>query len=218
MAANLPKIILEAIARVDTLISSAFFRRGRTKGYKAMKSDHAENIKALLITLLKACCMEFEGGLCRVSGDLARPLTVPEMAKFSEKNQRTVERCLADLKDLGLVHSQKQFMRRFPEGLKVAAVWRVLTQLFWEKLGLWDLLVESVKYAAAHAHLRLKYPLKLVGKRKKPYNITEEQRRQSKLNNERAIIAVNCPRFKRAKSCLGGFQASEVCDVCHKLP
>lgn len=216
MAVNFPKIIAEALSRLDNLVSSAFFRRGRSRGYKAMKSDRAENIKALLVVLLKACCMEFQGGLCRVSGNLARPLTVPEMAEFSKKNQRTIERCLADLKDLGLIHSEKQFRRMFPSGLKVAAVWRVLTQLFWEKLGLWSLFVESVKYAAGHARLKLKHPLKTVGKKKTLKTATEEERRRKSMLTLFPLMAF-CEHRKNEKACSGCHQGEEVCALCRKL-
>lgn len=217
VVAKFPRIIQLAIARIDNLISSAFFRRGRSKGYKAMKSDRAENMKALFIVQLQACCLEFQGGLCRVSGNLARPLTVPEMASLSKKNQRTIERCLADAKDLGLIHSEKQFIRKFPNGLHVAAVWRVFTQLFWEKLGLWGLFVESVKYAAQHARLKLKHPLKNVGKKKSPGN-SEEQRRRSKQNNLWFAAMVACEHRPRAQSCPGGYQCAEICALCHQFP
>lgn len=161
-----PRIITEARSGLSKLVSSAFFRYGRSRGIKAMKKDYAEKILAVLDVMLQACVLQFDGGLCRVSGNLARPLTVPEMSHFSEIHQRTVERIIRDLKDMGLIKSEKQFKRLFPDGFKVSAVWRVFTRLFWEKLGLWSLFVESVKYAAQNGKLKLKRPLTKVGPKK----------------------------------------------------
>lgn len=212
-----PRIITEARAKISQLVFSPFFRHGRNRGVKAMKTDYAEKFVTLLDSMLLACVMQFDGRLCRVSNNLARPYTVPEMAQFTNLNQRTVERMIRDLKDLKLINSEKQFKRMFPDGFKVAAVWRVFTRLFWEKLGLWSLFVESVQYAAKHAHLKLKNPIKLVGKKKKPYSITKEQERQSRLNNQRALCALECSRSRKKKGCLGGFQAPEICEVCRLL-
>lgn len=182
-----------------------------------MKSDYAEKCLIVLSVMLHACCLEFDGHLCQVSGNMARPLTVPEIAYFSKIKQRTVERILHDLKDMRLIVAEKQFRRYFPEGLKVAAVWRVFTRSFWEKLGLWGLFVESVKYAAAHAKLKLKNPIKLVGKRKS-LSITEKQQRQSRQNNLWFIAMTGCEHRHRARCCPGGYQCTEVCDICRKFP
>lgn len=217
MAKKPPRIITLARSLLSNLVSSTFFKYGRTKGFKAIRTDYAQKCLIVLDVMLQGCCLEFDGGICRVSGNLARPLTVPEMAALSKINQRTLERILHDLKDMGLLQSEKQFKRFFLGGLKVAAVWRVFTRLFWEKLGLWGLFVESVKYAAQHAHLKLRNPIKSVGKKKKSCSITQEQERQRRLNNERALLAVNCPNFKQAKSCSGGLRGAEVCEICHRV-
>lgn len=150
-----PRIITFARAKLSQLVSSVFLLHARTKGLKAMRNDYAQKFLIVLDVMLQGCCLEFDGQLCRVQGNLARPLTVPEIATLSNINQRTLERILHDLKDMKLLQSERQFKRYFPEGLKVAAVWRVFTKLFWEKLGLWSLFVKSVKYATQHAHLKL---------------------------------------------------------------
>ena len=217
MATNSPLIIQKALARIANLTSSAFFRRGRSKGLKAMRSDHAENCKVMFVSMLQGCCLEFDGALCRVSKGTARPLTIPEISQFSKKNQRTIERCQATAKDLGLLHAEKQFKCASPDGLKVAAVWRVFTRLFWEKLGLWGLYVESVKYAAANAKLKLRNPIKLVGK-KKPPSPDAEQRRRSQQNNLWFAAMVACEHRPRAQNCPGGHQCAEVCALCRKFP
>lgn len=226
MVTKFPQIIKQALAKLDNLISSEFFRRGRSKGWKAMKYDHAENLKALLVAMLYSCCMQFDGSLCRVSGNTARPLTVPEMAQFSKLKQRTAERCLADLKDLGLIQSEKQFKRFLPTGLKVAAVWRVFTKLFWEKLGLWSLFVESVKYAQEHSKLNLKLPLKavtdnalgaLMKKTKQRTLFSEEKRRECQRQNALFRQMTQCRHFANAKNCPGGHQVEEICAMCRKL-
>ena len=224
--ANLPRIITEARAKIVDLVYSSFFRRGRSKGYKAMRCDFAEKFIPVIDTMLLGCCLEADGGLCRVVDGTARPLTVAEISEFSGVEQRTVERILAVLKDLGLLNSEKQFKRLFPEGLKVAAVWRVFTKLFWEKLGLWNLFVESVKYAAEHAHLKLKRPIKTVGKYignifKRCLKLTDdqkkEQERQSAKNNQMFQDMCSCQNLKCAKTCRGGKKPEEICALCHRL-
>lgn len=216
MVANFPRLIQLAIARVDLLISSSFFRRGRSKGLKAMRSDHAENCKVMFVAMLQGCCLEFDGALCRVSNGTARPLTIPEISQFSKKNQRTIERCQATAKDLGLLHSEKQFKCSSPDGLKVAAVWRVFTRLFWEKLGLWSLYVESVKHAAANAKLKLRNPVKLVGKKKPPDPDRANQRRR-KAETLLFIAMSKCRHRKNEKSCSGAYQTAEICDMCRRF-
>lgn len=216
MVAHLPLIIQLALAKIGNLTSSAFFRYGRSKGQKAMRCDHAENCKVMLVAMLQGCCLEFDGALCRVAGDTARSLTIPEIAKFSNKNQRTIERCQATVKDLGLLHSEKQLKCASPDGLKVAAVWRVFTKLFWEKLGLWGLFVESVKHATEHAHLKLKNPIKLVGK-KKTQRMTAEEARQRKREISLFPLMAQCEHRKNEKACSGRHRSEEICALCHKM-
>ena len=220
--ANLPRIIPEACAKIASLVSSHHVRYGRSKGLKAMKSAYAEKMIIVLEVMLKACTLQFDGALCRVSGGFARSLTVPEIAFFSHLPQRTVERILHDLKDMGFLHSEKQFRRYFSGSLKVAAVWRVFTEKFWKLLNLWSLFVESVKYAAQHAHLQLKHPLKTVGKKiggifRKFPPITKEQEQQSKKNNQLFLDMVNCPNRKFAKTCPGGRNPEEICALCRRF-
>lgn len=181
-----------------------------------MRCDYAEKFLAVLDTMLQGCVMQFDGALCRVSGNMARPYTVPEIAKFSDIHQRTVERIIRDLKDMGLIQSKRQFRRLFPDGLKVSAVWRVFTRLFWEKLGLWSLFVESVKYASQHGKLKLKNPIKLVSKKKSP-SVVEDDRRRSRQNNLLFVAMVGCEHRKRGPNCPGGHQTTEICALCRKF-
>lgn len=211
-----PRIITLARAKLSQLISSTFFRYARTKGLKAIRTDYAQKFIIVLDVMLQGCCLEFDGQLCRVKGNLARPLTVPEMATLSKINQRTLERIIHDLKDMKLLQSEKQFKRYFPSGLHVAAVWRVFTKLFWEKLGLWGLFVESVKYATAHAHLKLKNPIKLIGE-KKARKITDEEARQRKREIALFPLMAGCRHRKNEKACNGEYQTDEICALCHKL-
>ena len=216
MAFKPPRIIPEARARLSSLVYSAYVKFGRSCGLKAMKKDYAEKLIALLDSMLLACIMQFDGKLCRVSGDLARPYTVPEMATLTGFNQRTVERMIHDLKDLKLIQSEKQFKRLFSEGLKVAAVWRFFTRLFWEKLGLWSLFVESVKYAVHNGKLQPKNPIHLVGK-KKTKDQKEEERRKSQYENQLFLFMTQCEHRKGEKACSGGFKSAEVCAMCHRF-
>ena len=214
MAKHPPKIITLACQKLPDLVYSSFFRYGRSEGIKAMKCDYAEKFLILLESLLWACVMQFDGKLCRVSGNVGRPYTVREMALFTHINQRTIERMLHDLRDLKLIQSDKQFIRMFPEGLKVAAVWRVFTRQFWEKLGLWSLFVESVKYAARNGKLRLKNPLRWAGK-KKSASVSEEEKRKSRHDTQIFIFMSQCEHRKGEKACSGRYLAPEVCAMCH---
>lgn len=210
-----PQLIQLALKKLESLVSSHFFRYGRSRGYKGMRCDHMKNHVAVLEVMVKACCLQFDGSLCAVSGNTARSLTVPEIAQLSKIDQRTVERCLADLEDMKLLKSEKQFKRLFPEGLKVSAVWREFTQLFWEKLDLWSLFVESVKYAQQQAKLFFKRPLKLISAIKR--KITPEDRRRSQQNNLLFIAMTGCSHRQRGKPCEGRYQTQEICALCHKF-
>lgn len=216
MAINSPKILLLARQKLSQLVNSPTVRYGRSRGLKAMKKSYAEKFIAVLDSMLQGCCLQFEGKFCMVKDGLARPMTVPEMARFTDIGQRCVERIIHDAKDLGLIQSEKQFKRMFPNGLKVSGVIRMFTKLFWESLGLWSLFVESVRYASEHGKLKLKNPIKLVGK-KKPPAVAEAERRRSQRDNQLFLFMCQCERRKGEKACSGQFKDAEVCALCRKL-
>lgn len=216
MATNSPKILLLARQKLYQLVYSPKVSYGRSRGIKAMKKSYAEKFLTVLDSMLQACSLEFDGKFCIVKDGLARPMTVPEMARFTKINQRCVERIIHDAKDLGLIKSEKQFIRMFPEGLKVSAVLRMFTKLFWQLLGLWSLFVESVKYASEHAKLKFKNPIHLVRK-KKPPAVTEQERRRSQRDNQLFLFMVQCEHRKGEKACSGQFKDAEVCAICRKL-
>lgn len=216
MAINSPAILTIARQKLYQLVYSPAVRYGRSAGLKAMKKDYAEKVMAVLDSMLQGCCLQFDGKFCMVKDGLARSMTVPEMARFTEINQRCVERIIHDLKDLGLIQSEKQFKRLFPNGLKVSGVMRMFTKLFWESLGLWSLFVESVKYASEHGKLKLKNPIKLVGK-KKPPAVAEAERRRSQRDNQLFLFMVQCEHRKGEKACSGQYKDAEVCAICRKL-
>lgn len=167
-------------------------------------------------SMLQGCCLQFDGKFCMVKNGLARPMTVPEMARFTEINQRCVERIIHDAKDLGLIQSEKQFKRLFPNGLKVSAVLRMFTKLFWQSLGLWSLFIESVKYASQNGKLKFKNPIKTIGE-KKPPAVAEQERRRSQRDNQLFLFMVQCEHRKGEKACSGQFKDAEVCAICRKL-
>lgn len=211
-----PRIITIARTKITSLVYSHKVRYGRSRGIKAMKRSYAEKFLTVLDAMLQGCCLQFEGNFCVVKDGTARPMTVPEMAKFTEINQRCVERIIHDAKDLGLIQSEKQFIRMFPEGLKVSAVLRMFTKLFWQSLGLWSLFVESVKYAAQNGKLKFKNPIKTVGDKKPPDQLKEEKRR-SKQNNQLFLFMVQCEHRKDGKPCPGRYKGAEICDTCHRI-
>lgn len=216
MATNSPTILTIARQKLASLVSSPKVRYGRSRGFKAMKRNYAEKVMAVLDSMLQGCCLQFDGKFCMVKDGLARPMTVPEMARFTDINQRCVERIIYDLKDLGLIQSEKQFKRLFPNGLKVSGVMRMFTRLFWELLGLWSLFVESVKYASEHGKLKFKNPIKLVGK-KKPPAVSEEERRRRQRDNLLFVAMSKCRHRKNEKSCSGGYQTAEICAMCRNF-
>ena len=218
MAKRLPRIIYEARAKIASFVHSDSFRHGRRDHVRAMKSDFAERVIAVVSTLLLSCCLEFEGGFCRVSGDTARPLTVRETATLSDVHQRAVERIFQVLREYGLMNSEKQLKQPFMNGYKVAVVWRVFTKKFWEALGLWGLFVESVKYASKNRHLNLKRQTKIVGKKGKSIAAQEAERTQSARNNYLFKDMLTCPNRRHAKNCPGGYKPEETCAICRKFP
>lgn len=144
------------------------------------------------------------------------------MKTASKVNQRTVERIIHDLKDIGLLQSEKQFSRIINGNLTVSAVWRIFTKLFWDMFSLWSLFVESVKYACTHPRLVQNFPLKRVGKKlgdkfTRAHKITDEQQRQSAKNNIMFKDMCSCPNLKYAKICRGGKKPGEICALCHSL-
>ena len=218
MAKRLPRIIYEARAKIASFVHSDSFRHGRRDHVRAMKSDFAERVIVVLNTLLLSCCLEFEGGFCRVSDNTARPLTVRETATLSDVHQRAVERIFQLLREYGLINSEKQLKHPFMNGYKVAAVWRVFTKKFWEALGLWGLFVESVKYASKNRHLNLKKQTKIVGKKGKSLAAQRAERTQSEKNTYLFKDMMTCPNRRRAKTCLGGQKSEETCAMCHRFP
>ena len=216
MAANSPKLLSIARQKLSQLVHSPAVRYGRSRGLKAMKKPYAIKVMTVLDSMLQGCCLQFEGKFCMVKDGLARPMTVPEMARFTDIGQRCVERIIHDLKDLGLIQSEKQFKRLFPEGLKVSGVIRMFTKLFWESLGLWSLFVESVRYASENGKLKLKNPIKMVGK-KKPPAVVEAERRRSQRDNQLFMYMCQCKHRKGEKACSGEYMAAEVCAICRKL-
>lgn len=217
MATNSPAILTIARQKLFQLVYSASVRYGRSHGLKAMKKDYAKKVLAVLDSMLRGCCLQFDGKFCMVKDGMARPMTVSEISKFTEIHPRCVERIIHDLKDLGLIHSEKQFKRLFPSGLKVSGVIRMFTKLFWQSMGLWSLFVESVKYAAQHGKLILKNPLKLVGKKKSP-TVTKDERQRSSKNNLLFLAMVGCEHRRCYPNCTGGHQTAEICALCHRFP
>lgn len=95
MALKPPRIILETRARIASLVYSAYIKFGHSCVLKAMKKDYAEKLITLLDIMLQGCTMQFEDRLCHVSGNLVRPLTVPEKAWDKVRYGESENACLS---------------------------------------------------------------------------------------------------------------------------
>lgn len=199
---NYPKALQKAEQNLHRLFQQYRYGGGRVR---AMRPERQENLTTLLTELLKLSCLQFDGAACVVRGGKARPVVVPELVRRTGIPQRNLERCLADLREMGLLATGRQIRHRgLNGGFVVSSVLRMLTRAFWEAVGAWSLFVEGVKYAAAKARLTLVFPQYRGGRKPQRGNFTT-------LEAQRAALL--CPRFNDS-GCRGGHQAADVCAAC----
>lgn len=163
-AASLPILITTALNSLPALMASedVIYKCPGHEGI-AMRADKRGNIQKGLTVLVRSCCLQHEGLFCKIMDNLARPLTVVEMAKFAGFSERTAARVIDYLVKMGWVES-KQIRRKNPKTGQIEVSWgiRRFTQKFWAALGLWRLFKESLAWAKEHGKRRLIVPFKAV--------------------------------------------------------
>lgn len=136
---------------------------------QAMHSQRRMSLLLLIPVMLTAGCLQYDCAPCQVTalpggGMDARPLTVKELAHRAGLGERNAKRCLQDLREAGMLGKSPQIRRRDGISLLVAPKLRTFTEVFWKTLGLWDLFVESVRYAMEHQiPIRMRYPMTRIG-------------------------------------------------------
>lgn len=205
-AKNLPRALQIAAQKLPQVLYLHRYGGGRAS---AMRSDRRDNLILLLRGILETSCLKFDGAACIVHDGQARPATVNDLVRRTGMARRTVERCLADLRDMGLLSTGRQIRHRgLDGGFVVSSVLRMLTRTFWDAVGCWSLFVEGVKYAAK-SRLKLVFPKYRGGKRPKngggggypAFRLTDQ------------ITAISCPYFGDS-ACAGGYQSASVCSAC----
>lgn len=179
---------------------------------RSMRTERVGSIQRLLTVMLRAACLQHDGSPCQVTktekGKEARPLTVPELAQRAGLGIRNAERCLRDLRDAGLLGRTPQIRRKNGLGmLGVAPVLRIFTAAFWRALGLWSLFVDSVRYAAEQAPIRMRIPLTWIGTtgRRMP------RQKPVPLDRQLADLAQIC-LHEKGGSCDG--DSRKLCQIC----
>lgn len=229
MKSQFPQVIQSILARLETFILTSCLY-GRAHIWRAMRPERQKSILTLLFVLAKSCCLAYDGAFVRVvNNGVAYPLTIKEMARLSGLPIWTVNRCLADLRELGFIKNMnKQIKRIGADGLECSCVLRCFTRAFYEAIGLYSMFVESVKWAAQHSKLKISWAFHKV-KDKAAKAITkalhgagaskvpkDEKERYRQKENAKFLEYLSCSA-KHPVGCLGGYSSAEVCEVCRKF-
>lgn len=161
-ATALPLLITTLLGLLPDFTASAKFLFGRPGGSgKKMKSDHAANLRAVLMVLARGCALQYDGLICHFEDGWVRPLTIPEIAVITGLNEKTIDRCLAELEAMGLLES-RQIKRRNPTTgrLEVSGGLRKFTKKFWLAVGLWRLFQKGLDWAKRHGKRKFLLPFK----------------------------------------------------------
>lgn len=161
---SIPLPIKLALDNLASFLSSHAIRYGRSgERWRAMRSDRRNHILGVASAMLHGCSLQHDGLICLISRFWARPMSIAEMATLAGICPKTVNRCIRDMVDLGLVECAQIKRRNKQTGLlEVSIGIRRFTKKFWQALGLWDLYQESVKWAKEQARRKLLMPFKEV--------------------------------------------------------
>lgn len=147
---------------------------------QAMRSDRFSAITTMVCSLIPKIYLADGGTFCRPrygKKDKFLPLTVGEIAAAAGLHPRRVFRCLADMKEAGLIESPRQIVRPAGKGiLRVSVVNRSFTKKFWDLLGLFEQFVHDAAYIAKHTAVTIMpYLVEITtGKRKKEKPAAQE--------------------------------------------
>lgn len=197
-----PLVLLNGKARSERLRKKMLHERPDT--VRAMKKSRQDGIIAMAIALIELCCLQLEGVSVALSNGTARPITVPELCRMVQLNQRNGERCLADMRDMGLLDVSKQEKQRIDRGqviVLVSSVLRSLTPKFWNWLGLLEDFRRAVQWAKSKAEtikLRMTTYRKPCTRSRGLYNGEEVETTQE------ALACLKCRCYIRGKPCAPG--------------
>lgn len=152
-----PSVIKKALENLSWVLTSRRLRYALNRR-RGMRSQRLDSIQRVLIVLLKRGCFQHDGIAVHIlpNGE-AVPCTIQEIAIETELSERTVRRCLDDLKDAGFVQvSYQKKCGLHGNILLVAATLKQFTKFFWQTLGIYGLYVEAVKFAQRQKPIRLR--------------------------------------------------------------
>lgn len=161
---QLPLFLSECLKKIPNLVNSALFRFGRSGDrMRSMRADRMDNHIKVLTCLMRSCSLKHDGLFCHIDQNWERPMMVSEIADYCGLSDKTVFRCMADLKDLGLIESQ-QIKRKNPVSgqLEVSIGIRRFTAKFWELLRVKLWFKNACEWAKKNAKRRLLMPFKVI--------------------------------------------------------
>lgn len=214
-----PFIIKKALENLSQVLVSKRLRYARNR-HRGMRSQRLESIKRVLIILLKRGCFQHDGIAVQIlSNGEAIPCTIQEIATEAELSEKTVRRCLDDLKDAKFVQvSYQKKCGLNGEILLVAATLKQFTKFFWQTLGIYSLYVEAVKFAQTQKPIRLRVRLfQVTGAAKEWVHSLIQHIHSRQLERTTLLLKEdNTTRQQEARSCLEarGFRLGANCIQC----
>lgn len=147
-----PLIITQIRARIGRLFPALRHDRHWCRG---MKKCRQEDIMQLISSMAQLVCFDpgqLAGAIVIFKEGFARPVTVQELAKISGLPDYTVERCLHNMRIMGLTKHGRQQRRRVRSlsamTLEVSGVVRWFTDKFWRELGLGEVFRRAIQAMA----------------------------------------------------------------------
>lgn len=198
-----PIVLRNGKARSERLRKKMLHERPDT--VRSMKKSRQDDIIALSIAFIELCCLQLEGIAVALAGDgTARPITVPELTRMAQLEQRTCERCLEDMKNMGLINVTKQIITRIDRGqvvITMSSVLRSLTPKFWAWLDLLEDFRRAVQWAKSKAKtIKLRRPIyrKTCTCSRNIYNGEQVE------STQESLACLKCRNYIKGKPCSSG--------------
>lgn len=203
-----PLAITLASNRIDSLIDSHIVAYCSER-VRRMRVERASCLKTIVRFLLEHACLQHDGAFLFVhNGNKGRPVTVPDISRFTHIHERNIERCLYDLSDSGLLCVEKQFKKITNDGMVlVTPVIRSFSKTFWKALNLWKVFIEDVRRAQSRTKIIFE---RLIYKKNGGKPVTSEQITKA------SIQALQC-RKRYGEQCCGGYASPNLCELCKRL-
>lgn len=216
-----PSVIKKALENLSRVLMSRSLRYALNRR-RGMRSQRLDSIQRVLTVLLKRGCFQHDGiAVYILPNGEAVPCTIREIAAEAELSERTVRRCLDDLKDAGfvLVSYQKKCGLN-GDILLVAATLKQFTKIFWQTLGLYSLYVEAVKFAQSQKPIRLRGRIfQVVGAaREWVHGLIQQVHSRQAEQTTPPPIEDDATRQQKARSCLEAraFCMEDTCTQCNR--